>query len=225
MNITFSKKNIIPIVLIPITLVLSYIHFYGIQTNFQSIQSFDDCIRAGYKTIPTYPERCILPGKVFVNPLQKETVTTSTSTENTKSKVADFKNLSYIIDGKEVKLRGGIGEFTPNSLRMSATTTIKVIGNEYTVDMNNDKILDTVFLLTSDKTSTYTGSYYLGVAVSLNEIYSGMNAIYLGTMLYAVSYTFKNNELEVVFTETASSTPKTKYFIIDNNLFKEQVRK
>lgn len=98
--------------------------------------------------------------------------------ENVQNNVADHRNISYSINGNDIKLVDGIGRY-----RLSTSSTsefvVRYFGNELTTDLNNDGRDDVVFLLTSD--SGGSGTFYYAVsALNTPNGYIGSDGYLLG---------------------------------------------
>lgn len=109
-----SHNTLFLTILVVVVLPASYFYFNAIEERHKNILSFEDCIRAGFKVIPTYPETCKIPGKTFTNPRQKEEHTKAETTLQTQDNIkALYKNDSYVIEGQRIKLEDGLGTITP----------------------------------------------------------------------------------------------------------------
>lgn len=108
----------------------------------------------------------------------EQTVVTKEQTTGTTTEVADYKNISYIIDGSSVELKNGEAR-TPATLGSASMVITKYFGNELTTDLNDDGRPDTIFLLTQETGGS--GTFYYAVA-ALNTIngYVGSDGYLLG---------------------------------------------
>jgi hypothetical protein len=101
--------------------------------------------------------------------------------------VADFKNISYQIDGQDVKLVNGAAEMP--IVDSSSKTVTKYFGNEVWGDFNGDGIQDVAFVLT--QTSGGSGTFFYAVAaLGTGNGYVGTNAVLMGDRVSPQSATF-----------------------------------
>lgn len=219
------EQNLILVGVVFTVLVISYTYFMSVHSRFRSITSFDECVKAGFQILTTYPEKCVLPGKVFTNPLQhEEKITRELLTSTTSTITSDYKNLSYMIEGQEVILKNGIGILGSNQLVNRPTSTIEIAGNAVSLDINNDSRSDIVFLLHTVGNKKSKDTFYVSGVLTLHNNSTGLNAVYLGDTLKDAALTLKNGEIAVTYTSlgVASSTV-VKYFIVSDALLKEVV--
>lgn len=98
--------------------------------------------------------------------------------DNEKVTVLDYKNTTYVVDGKSVKLIDGISidAVVPGS---ASKVTTKYFGNEATHDFDGDGRQDIAFLLTQN--SGGSGTFYY-VVVALNKVdgYVGTQSTLIG---------------------------------------------
>lgn len=98
--------------------------------------------------------------------------------ENNNFSFRDYKNTSYIIDGRSIILTNGFSEteVAPNS---AAKIITQYFGNEIKHDLNNDGRDDIVFLLTQEMGGS--GQFFYVVAALYTPTgYVGSNAFLLG---------------------------------------------
>jgi hypothetical protein len=90
----------------------------------------------------------------------------------------DYKNATYVIDGKKVELQNGIAETeaVPGSFSKIIT---RYFGNELKTDLNNDGREDIVFLLTQQGEGSGT-FYYAVAALNTKDGYVGSDGYLLG---------------------------------------------
>jgi len=91
---------------------------------------------------------------------------------------SDFKDSTYIIDGKAVTLRNGVS-VSDVSVDSSSETITRFFGNEAIGDLNNDGKDDVAFILTQEGGGSGT-FYYGAVALESDKGYIGLNTILLG---------------------------------------------
>lgn len=190
-------------------LAMVFIFFKHAQEDYLSITTFEDCVRAGYEVLTTYPEQCKMPGRTFTNTQQiEETLETVATSTETVRKNSSPKNSSYTLDGNVVSLVDGesISTTTPSS---SSLETAKYYGNELRIDLNEDGTSDSAFLLTY--TTSGTGFfYYLVVALNKKDTYTGINGILLGDRIEPLSTEFKNGEIVVTYFDRLPTEPMVK---------------
>jgi len=92
--------------------------------------------------------------------------------------VVDYKNASYVIDGKTITLTNGVSEVAAAPGSASKVVT-RFFGNEVKADLDKDGREDVVFLLTQDQGGS--GTFYYVVA-ALNKVtgYVGSQGLLLG---------------------------------------------
>jgi len=219
-----SHNTLFLTVLVVVVLPASYFYFNAIEERHKNILSFEDCIRAGFKVIPTYPETCKIPGKTFTNPRQKEEQTKGEMTLQTQDNIkALYKNNSYVIEGQRIKLENGLGTITPAMSLEKTTSTVEASGGFALFDINQDTKDDALFLLKLKPTLSKKYAYYITGLVSLYNGYTGINALYLGNEIASTTIVYKNNHIIVTYQDT-SNTPilrKQKFFVFDNDILRE----
>lgn len=130
----------------------SYVYFLRVQENYRSITSFASCVNAGYPILPTYPEQCRVPGKIFTNPNQvREEPSPSQIATSTMSHV----ELKYLVDGEFVAIGSSSPQLASTNLYLNA-------------DLNKDSLSDTVFIA-SEKIDSKESVYYLLLALGLHS--------------------------------------------------------
>lgn len=108
----------------------------------------------------------------------------------------DLKNGTYVIEGQPITLVDGIAE---TDLVGSASKQVtRYFGNEVTLDLNQDGLLDSVFLLTQDNGGSGT-FYYVVAALQTENGYVGTNAIFIGDRIAPQSTNIDpNNKAQVI---------------------------
>lgn len=137
---------------------------------------------------------------------------------------AEYKNLSYLFEGKKVTLSDGLGQLSRYSNLKNPTTTLISIGEPFLYDINSDSKKDVVFLLRTDQDQrvSTTSSYYIALAIALHTGYSGANMLYLDTSIQNPNFLYKNGEIVLEYVrESASTTPKERYFIFKDGILKQ----
>lgn len=219
MKQSIHKKNAIFVGVFFIILIVSYQYFHNVQIKYLSIKTFKECVDAGFSVQKSYPEKCSMPGKWFINPSQAKADNSPLETKSTL--LTEYKNLSYLFDGQNIQFKDGFGLFPGNvSLRQSASS-YEIVGSPFVYDVNNDTILDSTFLVRENKQKQSRSLFYVSSAVSLKDRYTGMNAAYVDYAVATSTFIFKNGEIVVRYTtESEKTTPKEKYFTIENGILK-----
>lgn len=121
------------------------------------------------------------------------------------SEQADYKNISYEIEGDVVKLVNGGAEtvVAPNS---GTTITTEYFGNEARGDINSDGTEDVAFILTQDSGGSGV-FYYVVVALKLNNGYKGLNAIFLGDRIAPQTTEFRDGRFIVNYADRSEGEP------------------
>ena len=91
--------------------------------------------------------------------------------------ISDYKNATYNIDGKNIKLENGYAEeVIPQSTSKIIT---RYFGNDLITDLNNDGRNDVVFLLTQETGGSGT-FYYVVSAINTDNGYIGSDGYFIG---------------------------------------------
>lgn len=120
---------------------------------------------------------------------------------------ADYKNVTYVIEGQSVTLTGGRAETVAAPGSASKTAT-QYFGNETTGDLNNDGMPDVAFLLTQDAGGSGT-FYYVVVALKTSDGYQGTNAILLGDRIAPQTTEIREGQLIVNYADRKPDEPMT----------------
>lgn len=208
-----------------LSLVVSYQYFHNIQVKYLQVTSFKACVDAGFNVLTTYPEKCIMSGKSFINPLQKKADDSQGILSSLTSD--DYKNQEYFIEGRSIQFLDGKGILPPNPILKQATTSLIFVEKIFLYDINDDTVKDTVFLIRTDNTKPQTkNSFYLSASISLNNGFSGTNGIFLDYSISNTTFVYKNGEIVIDYiTEGASTTMKQKYFLLENDILKQVLHK
>jgi hypothetical protein len=217
------QQNAILVGIVILAMSISFTYFNGVRKTYTSIDSFASCVEAGFIVTNTYPEKCVLPGKVFINLLQKKADGIKNLNSNAQENIAlDYRNLNYLIDGQEITLHNGIGQLPPNLRFKQATTTVIATGTVVLFDINNDMATDTIFLLQIQPVGTQKSAWYITSAITLYKGLTGTNAVYVGETVIAPALIYKNGQ--IVLTYKASSTEENilqKNFTFDKDKISE----
>ena len=132
----------------------------------------------------------------------------STMLTKKQAAVADYKNISYTIEGQPVQLVDGKAdvETAPGSASHTVTTFFGNIGKG---DLNGDSIPDLAFLLT--QTSGGSGTFYYVVAALQNADggYTGTNGVLLGDRIAPQTTEIQNGQVIVNYADRQPGEPMT----------------
>jgi hypothetical protein len=108
----------------------------------------------------------------------------------------DYREAEYIVEGKRVKLMGGMAEeeAAPGS---AAKVVTRIFGNEAKGDLNGDGIPDIAFILTQEGGGSGTFFYVAAAVQNADNSYQGTNAIFLGDRVSPQSTEIRDGELIV----------------------------
>jgi hypothetical protein len=209
-------------------LLLSYFYFDAKRESYNGIVTFEDCVSAGFRVLPIYPEVCVMPGKTFKNPKQK-LAESDPHSETTSSTDDRYKNSVYFVEGQTIKLENGTGTFIVLGNSHQASTTISIPSDQkFIFDLNNDTKLDTIFLLKLGSPfiqKQKQDRYYLTALLSGQSDYLGTNGIYVDSNIGTSSFVYKNGEINLSYMTISSTTTKIKYYTLNNNLLRERQSK
>lgn len=90
----------------------------------------------------------------------------------------DYKNASYVIEGKRVQLKNGFAE-TEAAPGSASKTVTRYFGNELTTDLNDDGRQDVAFLVTQQTGGSGT-FYYIVAALNMPQGYIGSDGFFIG---------------------------------------------
>ncbi|MFA6226937.1 MAG: hypothetical protein WC631_00415 [Candidatus Paceibacterota bacterium] len=121
------------------------------------------------------------------------------SSESNYSIVADYKDATYLIDGREVQLTNGLAE-EENTQGSASKTIIRYFGNKVAGDFNGDGTNDTAFLLTQNTGGSGT-FFYIAVALGDGDGYKGANAILLGDRIAPQTTEFRDGKIIVNYAD------------------------
>lgn len=198
----------------------SYFYFSLKQENYKEITSFEACTRAGFTITSTYPEQCVMPGKSFTNPNQKGKVLGVAVTGSLPETQETYKNLTYFFEGQAVIFKDGMGLIELGTPLKKARTTLSFTDIASTADINNDSNPDTTFLVKTTEENQNKSKYYLTAAVSLNNGYSGLNALYIGTNITPLQLFYEQSEIVFIYKDEFS-VDKKKYFKLVHTILEE----
>lgn len=121
---------------------------------------------------------------------------------------SDYKNISYEIDGQNIKLSNGKAETDAEAGAISKISTEVYFGNEAKADLNGDGKDDIAFLLFQDGGGTGV-FYYVAVALSSGDVFKGTNAVLLGDRIAPQSTEIKNGQIIVNYADRKGDEPFT----------------
>lgn len=215
----YKQKNILLVAVVIIAGVMSYFYFSGVHSLYKSITSFDDCVASGFTVLTTYPEKCVLPGKVFINKNQQRS--DAAPPVASEKKTDAYKNTTYTIGGQIVTLTDGKGILSLDIGSQKSTSSVDIVGDVLYFDVNGDTASDTVLLL-SVSNQREQKRFYLATAVALAKGFVGTNGVYLTTNIATSSLRFKNGEINLEYSMTGTTSPVRRYFSLEKNLLKEK---
>lgn len=204
-------------------LLCSYFYFSLQHKRYSDVLSFDDCIKAGYTLLPTYPERCVMPGKTFIQESQRgrqQVLGEATTSERGVPPLPDYKNLTYIVEGSSIPFRDGYGVLAPTTRFNQSTSTLHILDTIESVQINKDGVPDRLLIIVATEKNTKNRSYYTALALSLSNGYVGTNAIYIGSNIASTTYTYIDNKI-IVRLVSEDGVMVTKHFVFENNLLRE----
>lgn len=114
---------------------------------------------------------------------------------------SDYRDIAYLIDGKNVELNGGVAE-TDAAPGSALKIVTRYFGNELKTDLNADGKEDVVFLLTQEKGGSGT-FFYVVAALSTENGYTGSDGYFLGDRIAPQS-------------TNVSPNPKHKHVVVVN---------
>ena len=124
----------------------------------------------------------------------------------TKRGGSDYKNATYLIDGKPVTLVDGVSEVETAPGSASKTVT-KYFGNEAKGDLNGDGTPDLAFLLTQEGGGSGTFYYVVAALQSADGTYTGTNGVLLGDRIAPQTTEYRDGEVIVNYAERAVGEP------------------
>lgn len=216
------KLKLVGYILLIILLFCSYLFFRQAHKEYLAITNFETCVTAGYKVIPTYPEQCKIPGKIFMNTAQVASPQEQKATSTLSEKKIHPRTISYGIDGEILTLEDTTSEAS------STKNTLRYFGNELRIDLNGDTKEDSAFIVTSSNSGTGT-FYYLVVALNNENGYIGTNGVFIGDRIAPQTTEYRNGEIVVNYADRKLTDPMTaqpsigvsRFFKVVNNTLVE----
>ena len=120
---------------------------------------------------------------------------------------ADYKSVTYSIEGQPVTLVDGYAE-TATAPGSASKTVTRYFGNEATGDLNGDGVSDVAFVLTQDAGGSGT-FYYAVAALKTSDGYQGTDAVLLGDRIAPQTTEIRNGQLIVNYADRRSGEPMT----------------
>mgnify|MGYP000856602653 CR=1 FL=1 len=142
---------------------------------------------------------------------------------NTSKNIMDVKNCAYTIQGEKVSLIDGY--------KKDDFTVTTYFGNKIDGDFNNDKIIDSAFILTQNTGGTGT-FFYLAVALNKKNTCEGINAIFLGDRISPQGIEINNGEIVVNYADRRMDEPMVAFtsigisrsFMVENDILIETTK-
>jgi len=124
----------------------------------------------------------------------------------------DYKDIVYVIDGKNVELKDGVAE-TEAAPGSASKIVTRYFGNELKTDLNGDGREDVVFLLTQDMGGSGT-FFYVVAALNTGNGYRGSDGYLLGDRIAPQSTSLSQNPrhknvVVVTYADRAPGEPMT----------------
>lgn len=206
-------------------IIFSYFYFNAKGEQYKEITSFDECIKSGFPISTTYPERCLMPGKSFVNPRQQEVDTTSSSSqkriEQKQTLEQVFKDLSYFVEGQQIEMQNGVSVLPSNQSFHHATMTLVMVEPQLVTDINGDMASDTLFLLQGVDTLSGKRMFYITGAITLNDGFVGLNALPLDSDIASTTPIMYTDRVFALGYMTSGGEKKARYFTLEDAIIKE----
>jgi len=142
---------------------------------------------------------------------------------NTSKNIMDVKNCTYTIQGEKVSLVDGY--------KKDGFIVTTYFGNKIDGDFNNDKNIDSAFILTQNTSGSGT-FFYLAVALNKKNTCEGINAIFLGDRISPQGIEIRNNEIIANYADRKIDEPMVAFtsigvsrsFIVENNILIETTK-
>jgi hypothetical protein len=115
-----------------------------------------------------------------------------------------FKEAPFTIDGVSVTLKDGVSSVAQAD--SNAMVVTQYFGNEVEADVNNDGMLDTVFLVTQNSGGSGT-FFYVVATLKTEQGYQGTNAVLLGDRIAPQSSVATDEGVLVTFATRAEDEP------------------
>lgn len=226
-NSSRKKLKLVFFTVIVFFFIAVFFFFKQIQNEYDSITTFQECVDSGHEIIPTYPEQCKIPGKIFTNSFQIASTDVVSTTTN-EEKNMNPKNTSYDVDGQIVALQNGLATVIDETLGLSSKKLVKYFGNELRVDVDGDNKEDTAFILSVNTSGTGI-FYYLVVALNKDGGYVGINGVFIGDRIAPQTTEWRNGEIVVNYADRKIEEPMSvkpsvgisRYFKVTNDALVE----
>ena len=197
--------------------LFAYFYFSALHERYLSINSFDDCVKAHFTVLATYPEVCVLPGKKFVNQkqvTQDQSVPTDTKIENRLS--FPYESLTYTVNGQPLTFKDGIGVVNNDSTTGEATTTFTLYSKPFIFN-SNASTSDSYAIVTEARVKGSVVGYYVFLALALQTTYSGTNGAFLGKELVDASFNATGTNIYITVKDVHQKQKKVILTITDTN--------
>ncbi len=120
----------------------------------------------------------------------------------------DYKNSSYLIEGEQITLAGGLSEQVEKAGSASRKIT-SIFGNEKVGDINNDKKDDIVFVLVVHGSGSGTFYYVVAAVQNKDGSYTGTNGILLGDRIVPQSTELEKGLITINYADRSKSEQMT----------------
>ncbi len=107
-----------------------------------------------------------------------------------KSEIVDYKNATYLIDGRSVKLTNGLNE--EKIANSSSVIKTSYFGNDLKVDLDSDGREDVVFLLTVQTGGSGT-FFYVVAGLNKENGFVGSDGFFIGDRIAPQNINKSNN--------------------------------
>jgi len=129
-----------------------------------------------------------------------------TNSSQSVDSVKDYKNATFMMDGKPITLANGVSE-VPTAPGTASMETIKYFGNEAKGDINGDGIPDMAFLITRSGGGSGTFYYVVGAVQNQKGGYQGTDAVLLGDRIAPQTTEIKDGKVIVNYADRKSGEP------------------
>ena len=119
---------------------------------------------------------------------------------------ADYKNISYEINGSLIRLVDGTSDL-PAAPGSASHIVTRYFGNEAKGDVNGDGIPDIAFLMTQEGGGSGTFYYVVAALQHADNSYSGTNGILLGDRIAPQTTEIRGGTIIVNYADRAPGEP------------------
>lgn len=129
-------------------------------------------------------------------------------TGSSSESARDYKNATYVFDGKAITLRNGEAE-EPSAPGSASVVSTKYFGNEAKGDLNADGIPDIAFIVTQTSGGSGTFYYVVGAVQDSSGGYQGTDAVLLGDRVAPQTTEIRDGKLIVNYADRKRDEPMT----------------